>query len=166
MISNWLLIDQRPFKHYVLNQCSKWGNLYKEHLLHYVLNSLNVSCVVDDEDDKIFSSLMFDGNVVTHSFSVLSFLCNELTPLGAMKDLDQFIESSDKILSLVFEWDDFGALLKIMTVLKSIAERETGIEAHFQSLKRIIYMLLQYNVRVPKKCSFQVSPCTRSLTIP
>lgn len=46
VISNWLLIDQRPFKHYVLNQCSKWGNLYKDHLLNYVLNSLNVSILL------------------------------------------------------------------------------------------------------------------------
>lgn len=55
VISHWLLIDQRPFKHYVLNQCSKWGDLYKEHLLNYVLNRLNVSifvCVCVGDDDK------------------------------------------------------------------------------------------------------------------
>lgn len=69
VISHWLLIDQRPFKHYVLNQCSKWGNLYKEHLLNYVLNRLNVSisvcvaCVADAET-------LFDA---CHSFMTVSF---------------------------------------------------------------------------------------------
>lgn len=63
---------------------------------------------------------------------------------------------SDEILSLKFEWDDFGALLKIMTVLRSIGERESSIETLFPSLKKIIYMLLQYSVRVPRKCSIQV----------
>lgn len=72
------------------------------------------------------------------------------------KDLEQFIESSDETLSLKFDWDDFGALLKIMTVLKSIAERESSIESLFPSLKKIIYMLLQYSVRVPRKCAIQV----------
>lgn len=74
----------------------------------------------------------------------------------SLKELEQFIDSSDQILSLKFEWDDFGALLKILTVLKSIGERESSIESLFPSLKKIIYMLLQYNVRVPRKCSIQV----------
>lgn len=73
-----------------------------------------------------------------------------------LKELEQFIETSDEILALKFEWDDFGALLKIMTVLRSIGEREMSIETLFPSLKKIIYMLLQYNVRVPRRCSMQV----------
>lgn len=63
---------------------------------------------------------------------------------------------SNETLSIAFEWDDFGALLKIMTTLKSIGEREPSIGTFFLSLKRIIFMLLQYDVRVPKKCSLQV----------
>lgn len=41
-VHKWLLIDMRPFKHTILNQCSKWVNLYKDHLLNYVLSRLNV----------------------------------------------------------------------------------------------------------------------------
>lgn len=33
----------RTFKYVILNECSKWINLFKEHLLNYVLNRLNVS---------------------------------------------------------------------------------------------------------------------------
>lgn len=42
-IHGWLLIDLKPFKHLILNQCSKWVNMFKDHLLDYVLNHLNVS---------------------------------------------------------------------------------------------------------------------------
>lgn len=166
VISEWLLIDQRPFKHYVLNQCSKWGNLYKDHLLNYVLNSLNVSIHLNglvrrQSSGRILhwkSTLM----LVTHPRHLYLFnshFCMYFNRFAAphyVKELEQFIETSDEILSLKFEWDDFGALLRIMTALKSIREREARIETLFPSLKKIIYMLLQYSVRVPKKCSIQV----------
>lgn len=42
MINGWLLIDMRTFKHAILNECSKWINMFKEHLLNYVLDRLNV----------------------------------------------------------------------------------------------------------------------------
>lgn len=47
-IHGWLLIDMRTFKYVVLNECSKWINLFKEHLLNHVLTRLNVS------EDEIF----------------------------------------------------------------------------------------------------------------
>lgn len=43
LIRNWLIIDLRTFKHFILNQCAKWGNVFKDHLLTYVLNCLDVS---------------------------------------------------------------------------------------------------------------------------
>lgn len=42
-IHGWLLIDARTFKHVILNECSRWINTFKDHLLNYVLNRLNVS---------------------------------------------------------------------------------------------------------------------------
>lgn len=74
----------------------------------------------------------------------------------SQKDLEEFIETSDKTLALKIKWDDFGGLLKIMTALKNIGERESSIESLFHSLQKIIYMLLQYSVRVPRKCTIQV----------
>lgn len=44
-INGWLLIDLRSLKHMMLKQCSKWVNTFKDHLLNYVLDRLNVSLV-------------------------------------------------------------------------------------------------------------------------
>lgn len=43
VICNWLLIDQRLLKFRILNECSKWANIFKEYLYQSVIERMNVS---------------------------------------------------------------------------------------------------------------------------
>lgn len=73
-----------------------------------------------------------------------------------LKELEHFINESNKVLSLTFEWDDSSTLLKILSVLNQINVREPKIKYLFPSLKKIIYMIMQYDVKIPRKCTNQV----------
>lgn len=156
-IHGWLLIDMRTFKHVVLNQCAKWINMFKDHLLNYVLNRLNVSnwfrLVKCDRCkyivQKIWCSLHKTPSTHFH-YDVREFVC-------CLQELEEFIINSNEVLSLVFDWDDSNSLLRILNVLNQIKDYEPSIKNLFPSLKKIIYMLMQYDIRIPKKCLNQVN---------
>lgn len=77
--------------------------------------------------------------------------------LFTSQGLEEFINESNNVLSLVFDWDDSSSLLRILNVLNQIKEYEPSIKSLFPSLKRIIYMIMQYDIKIPKKCSNQVA---------
>lgn len=74
-----------------------------------------------------------------------------------VQEFEEFIKKSNEILSLAFDWDDSSSLLRILNVLNQIKDYESSTKNLFPSLKRIIYMLMQYDIKVPKKCLNQVS---------
>lgn len=76
--------------------------------------------------------------------------------------LEEFIKKSNETLSLVFERDDSNSLLRILNALNQINDCETTTNNLFPSLKRIIYMLMQYDIKIPKKCLNQVSKTAKA----
>ncbi|XP_041975803.1 dynein beta chain, ciliary [Aricia agestis] len=40
VFNSWFQVDMRPFRQALLNTARKWGNMYKEHLVHTVTSSL------------------------------------------------------------------------------------------------------------------------------
>ncbi len=52
--------------------------------------------------------------------------------------------------------DDFPTLLKIMSVLSQIKERQNRTNCMFQPLRGIVDTLKQYNVEIDKEISSQV----------
>lgn len=83
-------------------------------------------------------------------YDVREFVC-------CLQELEEFIINSNEVLSLVFDWDDSNSLLRILNVLNQIKNYEPSIKNLFPSLKKIIYMLMQYDIRIPKKCLNQVN---------
>lgn len=73
-----------------------------------------------------------------------------------LQELEEFIIKSNEVLSLVFDWDDSNSLLRILNILNQINEYEPTIKSLFPSLKKIIHMIMQYDIKIPKKCSNQV----------
>lgn len=131
--------------------------MFKDHLLNYVLNRLNVSnwfrLIKCDRCkyivQKIWCSLHKTPSTHFH-YDVREFVC-------CLQELEEFIINSNEVLSLVFDWDDSNSLLRILNVLNQIKDYEPSIKNLFPSLKKIIYMLMQYDIRIPKKCLNQVN---------
>lgn len=55
-----------------------------------------------------------------------------------------------------FAWDDLNTLLKVMFVFNEINERNKHVQDLFEPLRKIVDLLLIYNVTVPERCSIQV----------
>lgn len=50
----WFKVDIKPFKHALLNTIRKWGNMFKEHLVNTVTNSLcNLSQFIRSADEGL-----------------------------------------------------------------------------------------------------------------
>lgn len=71
--------------------------------------------------------------------------------------MESFIAESTRILALTFKCDDLDTLLKVLTILKHVDERESKASNLFLSLKRIVYTIMQYDVQIPRKCINQVA---------
>lgn len=71
--------------------------------------------------------------------------------------MDEFIESSKMVLNMDFAWDDLNTLLKVMSVFNEINERNNHVQDLFEPLRKVVDLLLIYNVTVPERCSIQVN---------
>lgn len=109
----WLLINMKSFKFTLLNEICKWSNIFKQHLLKHINQSLF--------------------------------------------ELDSFITEGIQIFGLPVQKDDFTTLLKIMSVLSQIRDRQKRTNCMFQPLKDIIETLKQYNVEISSEMQEHVS---------
>lgn len=64
IFQHWLGVNLKDFKQFILNQCCKWGNVFKEHLLDYVKINLNVRHFSDLLYLLINHILNYNGNLV------------------------------------------------------------------------------------------------------
>lgn len=109
---------------------------------------------------QVFASLPF--TLTKFKFRTKSFIYIYILLL--LQELEKFIINSTEVLSLVFDWDDSNSLLRILNVLNQIKEYEPSIKNLFPSLKKIIYMLMQYDIKIPKRCLNQVK-CTHTFNV-
>lgn len=89
----------------------------------------------------------------THLTSYIFFVFGQ----KKCQELEAFIERSNEILTLAFEWDDSSSLLRVLNVLNQIKVYESSIINLFPSLKKIVYMIMQYDIKIPKRCLNQVN---------
>ncbi|CAH1986860.1 unnamed protein product [Acanthoscelides obtectus] len=72
---NWYKLDVRPFKQALLNTIRKWGNMFKEHLVNTVTNSLSdLSQFIRRADEGLQQSIA-EGDYQT-LVNVMGFLLN------------------------------------------------------------------------------------------
>lgn len=131
VLEKWLMINLMSFKQFMLNECCKWGNVYKDYLLDYVQLNLNVRFFIECSPSPCV-----------------------IDPI--LQNLDELIDSSTRILLTEFAWDDLDTLLKVMFVLNEIKEKDSEVQGLFEPLKRVVDLLLMYGVTVPERCSIQV----------
>lgn len=43
VFNKWLRLDFKSFKQVLLNECCKWGNEFKQHLIKFTIHNLNVT---------------------------------------------------------------------------------------------------------------------------
>lgn len=127
------MIDQRLLKFRILNECSKWANIFKEYLFQSVIERMNASEFNRNWLNKILITILF-----------------------FFQEYDSFINCSNKILSQPIESENFNVLLNIMTVINDIKKRDKNAEQLFDGLKKDLFTLLQYDVHVSKKILCQV----------
>jgi dynein heavy chain, axonemal len=64
---------------------------------------------------------------------------------GRLQELDDFIVSSTAVLRMEATEDDFETLLKILSVITQIKEREVETDNMFEPLKEVVALLKTYN---------------------
>lgn len=72
------------------------------------------------------------------------------------QEYDSFVQTSSETLSQTIEGENFNVLLNIMTTINHIKQREKLAEQVFETMKKDLFALLQYDVHVSKKVLGQV----------
>ena len=85
--------------------------------------------------------------------------CLKLSSIHKLFDLQEFenfTNKSNDVLSSIVDWNDFAGLLNVMSVLNQVKGRNQNIGDFFEMLRKLIDVLLQFNIIVPEKCAIQV----------
>ncbi|XP_021937393.1 dynein beta chain, ciliary isoform X2 [Zootermopsis nevadensis] len=95
IFSGWFQVDLRPLRQALLNTVSKWGNMYKQHLVDHVTNSLSdLAHFIHDADEGLQQPIQ-EGNY-EWLVNVMGYLMNvkerQLTTDDMFEPLTQTIE--------------------------------------------------------------------------
>lgn len=112
ILSKWLKVDVKPLRQAILNTVCKWGNLFKQHLVERVTNSL--------------------------------------------EELDNFIVESVQAMQVELAEDDYDGLLKVMSYLQKVKDRQDYTDSMFDPLKEIIELLKNYGVEFSEEIHVQL----------
>ncbi|KAK2511171.1 hypothetical protein Q9233_017172 [Columba guinea] len=71
--------------------------------------------------------------------------------MHSLSDLDEFIKTSDKVLSKKVEKGDYDGLVEIMGHLLAVKERHSVTDAMFEPLKQTVELLKTYEQELPEE---------------
>lgn len=112
IIDKWLRIDVSPLRQAILNTVCKWGNMYKQHLVDRVTNSLD--------------------------------------------ELENFVVEAIGVMQAELEDNDYDGLIKVMSYLQKVKDRQDQTDIMFEPLKEIIELLKNYGVEFSEEIHVQL----------
>lgn len=112
IVYKWLRVNVKPLRQAILNTVCKWGNMYKQHLVDRVTNSLN--------------------------------------------ELENFITEANAVMQVELDENDYDGLIKVMSYLQKVKDRQDQTDFMFEPLKEIIELLKNYEVEFSEDIHVQL----------
>lgn len=146
IFEHWFRVNSKPFKQALLNTIKRWSFMFKQHLIDHVTNRY--------EKFKFYVELFFllefwqFGNWQTNFLNVALF--------DSLKELAEFIKTTDSGLMKPVEEGDYNGLVDCMGYLFAVKDRQATTDEMFEPLKQTIELLKTYEQELPEEVHQQL----------